>query len=191
MHEGIMFHLAYETLESARLIQIDTKDPVHLGAQGAIDQDLGRAYQKCPVGRKKANLARSYAARSSFIVVSIERARQETLMVVTRGITPRATPFVPAPKLFGSYPATLNSDTFHLLRRCITRRGNIKMNIEKERLALSSSSPAAMQCSQRTPKLHARLVDYCLGHCVEKDIGVHVCRLTTVLLNTHRIAPST
>ena len=53
VHEKNMFHLAYENRESARLIERDTLDFVRFGAQGAIDQDLGRAYKKCLVGRKK------------------------------------------------------------------------------------------------------------------------------------------
>ena len=70
VHERIMFHLAYKTRESARLIQLDTQDPVHLDAQGAIDQDLGRAYQNA-----------CWEKEPIFIVVSIERVQQETLMV--------------------------------------------------------------------------------------------------------------
>ena len=40
VHERIMFHQR----ESTRLIQLDTQDPVHLDAQGAIDQDLARSF---------------------------------------------------------------------------------------------------------------------------------------------------
>ena len=52
VHERIMQY-SHTKLESARLIQLDTQDPVHLDAQGAIDQDLGRAYQICLLGEKK------------------------------------------------------------------------------------------------------------------------------------------
>ena len=72
-----MEHLAYDW-RVRKLIQIDTQDSVHLDAQGAIDQDVGRTYQKCLLG-EEANLVRSFAARSSFKVVSLSTTR--TLMV--------------------------------------------------------------------------------------------------------------
>ena len=53
VHSTTALQKSAAPLPSARLIERDTQDLVHFGARGAIDQDLGRAYQKCPVGRKK------------------------------------------------------------------------------------------------------------------------------------------